>query len=58
MQHAFAKSCGKEDLSFISLYIRGGVKVKHEPISGAERKNTPPQGQGVRVLLTAGSLSR
>lgn len=57
MQHAFAKSCGKEDLSFISLYIRG-VKVKHGPISGAERKNTPPQGQGVRVLLTAGSLSR
>lgn len=58
MQHAFAESCGKEDISSISLYIRGGVKVKHIPISGAERKNTPPQGQGVRVLLTAGSLSR
>ena len=58
MQHAFAKKL-RQGRYFLDFIIhKGGVKVKHIPISGAERKNTPPQGQGVRVLLTAGSLSR
>ena len=45
MQHAFAKSCGKEDISSISLYIRGGESQARAHKRGRTQKH-PAAGAG------------